>query len=449
MTLLCGGHALAQESGSNITRVDGAQVAVIERPRIRYIDAPISLQQINDAPVMDEPVLLAPEDDPAFLKRMEDIRQYSEAIQDIELDGGVWDGEMVDELIAIGNLQQQQGNHTEAIETFDRAIHVTRINSGLHTLNQIPAVERRIESHIALRDWEQADLYYNYLYYVQSKAYGPEDPRIIPVLDSLASWNIRAFNVGYGEALGVRLSTASLLFSAAARMVRVHFGIKDDRFIGYMSDIATSAYLVARHPELMIAVRQPDLRSGQELLRHQLGETSSINPAGYASGERALMQIINHYASQPGTEVELAEALANLGDWYLMFGQRRGAITKYGEVWQLLSAMEDGEAQLQVLFGQVAHLPTFVNHAVSVGRAYSSDSEVGETLISDYADVMFDVTENGIVRNIRIMTEETPENRRQLSRLRREVRNSYFRPIIVDGIPTRTDEHQFRYQYWY
>ncbi len=52
---------------------------------------------------------------------------------------------------------------------------------------------------MALGNWEEADTYNNYLFHVQQKAYGLNDPRLIPVLDRLATWNVQAFKIGYGN----------------------------------------------------------------------------------------------------------------------------------------------------------------------------------------------------------------------------------------------------------
>jgi len=414
-----------------------------------YLDAPVAVFPGVD-PDMPAPVVVVdPEDDPGFGQRLDSIREYELTLEEIELFGGVWDRQLIEELTALGSLQQQQGYHPDAIETYDRAIHVNRINSGLHTLEQIPAVERLIESYMAVGDWEQADLYNNYLFYVQQKAYGPNDPRIIPMLDSLAKWNIQAFNIGYGDSLGMRLSTAMILFSAAARMVGTHYGPSDGRYVSYMEELASSAYLVAKNPQLMVEVGRPENRSMQQLLRDKLNESGSAQPAGYGSGERALLTIVRHYSQRENSVPELATALTNLGDWYLLFERRRRAITRYTQAWEILSISENGENQLQQLFGQVVPLPTYANQAVNFGGidlAVKRDS--GEHAFAT-VDFVFDVTENGTVRSIRMLTEQTNKNSSLLGRVRRQLRNSMFRPVIEEGRPVRTKGNHFRYRYWY
>lgn len=432
----------AQPAATEQTQASGPLVLL-------YLDAPVAVFQGID-PDMPAPILvLDPEDDPGFAQRLDSIREYNLTVTEIELNGGVWDRQLIEELTALGNLQQQQGYHPDAIETFGRAIHVNRIDTGLHTLEQIPAVERLIESYMALGDWEQADLYYNYLFYVQQKAYGPNDPRIIPVLDSLAKWNIQAFNFGYGDALGMRLSTAMILFSAAARMVGTHYGPGDGRYVSYMEELANSAYLVARNPQLMVEVGRPEYRSMQQLLRDKLNESGSATPAGYGSGERALLAIVRHYSEREDAVSELATALTNLADWYLLFDRRRAAITRYSQAWEILAASENGENELQRLFAQVVPLPTFASHAVNFGGVdLAVKRESGENSFA-FVDFVFDVTENGAVRSIRMLTEQTGRNATLLGRVRRQLRNSKFRPVIEEGQPVRSQGNHLRYRYWY
>ncbi|MBV57934.1 MAG: hypothetical protein CMQ12_15315 [Gammaproteobacteria bacterium] len=450
VSLLASFQLLAQQSENEPALPAETEQAQTSVPLVLlYLDAPVAVFPGID-PDMPVPVVVAdPEDDPGFGQRLEGIREYNLAVAEIELNGGVWDRQLIEELTALGSLQQQQGYHPDAIETFARAIHVNRIHTGLHGLEQIPAVEQLIESYMALGDWEQADVYNNYLFYVQQKAYGADDPRIIPVLDALAKWNIQAFNIGYGDPLGMRLSTAMILFNAAARMVGAHYGPSDGRYLGYMEDIANSAYLVAKHPELMVEVGRPENRSMQQLLRDKLHASGSALPAGFGAGESALLTIVRYYSEREDSVPELATALTNLGDWYLLFERRRSSSASYAQAWEILSASENGEDQLQQLFAQVIPLPTYADQAVNfsgVDLAIKTDS--GERSFA-FVDFVFDVTEYGTVRSIRMLTEQTNGNSTLLGRVRRQLRNSVFRPVIKDGLPLRTKGNHFRYRYWY
>lgn len=421
----------------------------VTRSRLVRVEAPVAIEADIDPTLQPLDTVRDPAEDPEFANRQESISQYNTSVEAIEARGGVWDRSLVEELASMGLLQQQQGYHEEAIATFDRAIHVNRINSGLHTLEQIPVVEQLIQSYLSLGDWQNADIYNNYLFYVQQKAYGPDDPRLIPVLERLADWNIQAFNIGFGEARGIRLSSAQILFNAAARMVGVHFGRNDERFVGNLRKIANSAYLVSINPALMNALDRANFRSTQDALRQQLNERSPSMPQGYTSGQAALAQIVSYNVEEGDSAYDLAEAITNLGDWYLLFNRRSAAADQYQQAWDVLQAQENSQQLQQQLFGQVVPLPTFIDKGEYLTTAPQIDGE--DSLSVGFADLIFDVTAGGVVRNVRLLDQEieTEANSSRLGQLRRTVRNSHFRPVVVDGQRQRTDDNRFRYRYWY
>ena len=420
------------------------------RSPLLYIDLPILVKEGLD-PLMPLPLwapLIDPETDPAFGQRVDSIRQYNSAVADIELDGGAWDRSLVEELASLGRLQQQQGNHAGAIETLDRAVHVNRINSGLYTLEQIPAVEQLIHSHMALGDWEKVDRYNNYLFHVQQKAYGFDDPRLIPVLDRLATWNIQAFKIGYGNLRGFRLRQAQIMLNAAARLVSMYFGKADERFINYQKNIAHSAYLVATNADLMMEIDRPEYRNMQQVLAEKLNEQRWVQSSGFLTGERALIEIVMFYRDQSDDKYALAEAVTHLADWYLMFDRRRGTLESYKLAWDMLQELENGEELTERLFGNVVPLPAFSSSIEMPDSFYRKEGDT-EVLNFDYADLTFDVTANGLSRNVESISEETEDNKLQLGKLRMSARSMRFRPRVIDGEPQRSSENHFRYRYWY
>lgn len=449
LAALCG-SVFGQESESIPAEPETSAENERRRSRIYFIDTPVELEPGVEQDI-DWP-LATPrppsEEDPQFSQRVESIRQYDESVRDIEAEGGVWDESLIEQLNTLGELQQQQGDHVSAIETFDRAVHISRINNGLHTMEQIPAVEQKIESYLATANWEQADLYYNYMFYVQQKTYGSSDPRLIPMLGRLANWNLRAFNIGFGESLGLRLNSAQLLFDAAAQLVDVHFGRSDQRYLDYQQNIANAAYLVSRHPDLMNDANKAEFRLDQDALQQKLMNTDRVLARGFQAGEDALLNIVNEKRLEPENRMAIAEASANLGDWYLMFERKKAAVDMYAHAWQVLSEMENSEELLSEFFGHVVPLPTFLEEPTSLVFSSRNTQDTSELRVG-FVDLVFDVTANGVVRKLEVVSEESEETETILGRLRREVRRSLFRPVIEDGEPVRTTGNQFRYRYWY
>ncbi len=442
--LLLAEAGLAQESDQT-----SAEPEETRSSRLYFIDQPMALE-----PVFDDSVTLPveqnstpDEDDPEFRRRLATIAQYSEAVRATELDGGAWDSSLAEDLAILGGLFQQQGDHAQAIEIFDRVVHISRINNGLHAIDQIPAVQQMIESYLAISDWEKADLYYNYLFYIQDKAFGRTDPRMIPVLDRLANWNLRAFNIGFDENMGTRLSTAQILFGAAARMVDTHFGKSDERFAVYQRNIANSAYLISKHPDLVRDLNSVEYRMNEEVLRRKIMAGDQISTRGFQTGANALAEVLDFQRQNGDSPLALAEAIADLADWHLIFQQRRTASELYAEAWQVLSESPNGEELLATFFGQVVPLPTFLAAPTSLVFRSSTARDTSELRVG-YADMVFDVTENGVVRNLEVIGDDE-ENYPILGRLRREVRDAIFRPVVKDGEMIRTTGNRFRYRYWY
>ncbi len=436
--------AMAQEAGE----AAGEQETAARHTPL-YLEPAAPFSPDSDFEPSPPEIPRLPELDPEFELRMQDIQQFSEAVADAEILDGAWDIGVVEQLSSLGSLQQQQGDYLGAIETHERAIHVQRINSGLHTIDQTPLVERMIDSYAAMGDWGQVDVYQNYLFYIQQKFYGNNDPRLIPALGDLADWHSRAFALRQGESLAMRLSSAQMLFKAAARMVEVHFGPEDDRYIEYLRGVARTAHVVALNQDLLRDLARAQFRAPQETLRDMLYWQYPIVPSGFRAGEDALLAIREYYLGREGEAGRLAEATAQVADWYLLFNRRGPARDMYLQAWEAAAGEEDADALRRRLFGQVREIPVFAsdnNEWMIENIAYLEDVE---ELDYGYVELRFDVTQWGEVRNLETIGEQPPGTESQHGWVRRKVRDSMFRPMLVDGETARSDGNLFRYRYWY
>ena len=440
---LAGIAALAQEEG------EGAEPEAAIRYSVLYLEPAVPLGEASDFELPPPEIPQSPELDPEFEERIRNIQLFNEAIADSEVLAGAWDNSLVEQLNSLGSLQQQQGDHLGAIETHERAIHVQRINSGLHTIDQTPMVEQMIDSYIAMGDWTQVDVYQNYLFYIQRKFYGNNDPRLIPALGELANWHTRAFTMRQGESLAMRLSSAQMLFKAAARMVEMHFGPDDERYVEYLRGVARSAYLVALNQDLLRDLARAQFRAPQETLRDMLYWHFPIVPTGFRAGEDALLAIREYYLERGGEAEQLAEATAQVADWYLLFNRRSPARDMYLEAWEAVAEEANADELRRRLFGQVRQIPVFAaddNGWMIENMGFMEDVEEVDY---SHIDLRFDVTQWGEVRNIESVGELLPETESQQSRVRRDVRDSMFRPLLVDGENARSEGNLFRYRYWY
>lgn len=451
LCVLLAGPAFAQQE-EQVTEEASTSTATV--PLTIYMDAP-EIFLAGEEPVFSAPAaVLDPEADPEFSTRAASIADYTERVAQIESQGGAWDANLIESLATLSDLQQRQGDYPAAIDSLNRALHISRINNGLNTTAQIEVVQQLIASHLALEDWNSADLYHNYLFYIQQKAYGSSDPRLIPDLVRLGDWHIEAFNRGVGDPLGLRLSTANILYQAAARLLAEFDSTNVSRFVSYQHRIAKTAFLIARNAELMTEIDRTQFRNQQGQLRDMLNVNSVMLPGGFRSGEQALLDIISVYIGS-GNTVALAEAYIQLGDWYLLSERRRRAEEQYAVAWKLLVPPEENEEEDQqppvqqpAEFSRIRIIPAYVQHDRWLSRPGLERPAISSLQWAE-VDLSFTVTRNGLVRDIEILSEESVENAGHFARVSRELRRYRFRPLIVDGEMVESPDNQVRVRYWY
>ena len=426
---------------------DGLDEVARRRDVLFFVSQPLRIG-LSDAPTLVDdkfewPSNPAQQEDASELDAP--IAAYEESLALIESDGGPWSLELVENLAALAGLTQKQGRHDEAVKLFNRAIQITRIGVGLHALEQQQLLEGLIESEQVLENWEAVDDKYDYLFYLQERAFGRNDPRLIPLFEAMGDWNIRAFNIGFGESRALALRKAQLFYSAAAQLLYIHFGKEDKRFIPYMENVVHAAYSASQNGEVMTELGIPEFRNINNRLTKRLQPPpSDMIPRGFLSGVGALGEIINAKLETNAGNYEIAESFVQLADWYVIMGRREASAMYYNQAWRLVSGEGMGVSRDR-LFGGVVPIPTFFDK-VTAGR-----ERIGarEELNSDFVDLSFDVTVGGTVRNVQVVSEETEENAAQHNRIKRLARRSLFRPLLVDGIPQYATGNLFRYRYWY
>ena len=116
-----------------------------------------------------------------------------------------------------------------------------------------------------------------------------------------------------------------------------HFGKNDERFVDFLLSIANSANLVRLNPDLAVEATESRYIADLDRLRLSLNQGGGSRPRGFNAGKDALIEIVTYYSTAPESTYEFAEAVAHLGDWYLMFRYRQTAARNYQEAWDLLS----------------------------------------------------------------------------------------------------------------
>lgn len=153
------------------------------------------------------------------LDRRANKEDYEHRINEIEANGGVFDGAMLPELIGLGILHQEQLKHEEAANAFQRALHIIRVNEGLYSTKQLPVIDFLIESNASRQEWKQVADSYDMMYWLFRRNYADDDPRQLQGVKRLRSWYIESYNKDTGRSLEQLFTNAETLYKQGLKIM--------------------------------------------------------------------------------------------------------------------------------------------------------------------------------------------------------------------------------------
>lgn len=346
-------------------------------------------------------------------------------IEAIEANSHRFDDRLVRPLTLLGDALSGMGRHDEALDHYQRAVHLTRVNQGLTAPEQVAIVYREANAYKALGDWQQANGREEYAYHVLTRAHDPLDEALLPGIYHLAGWyqtinNVFAARALYERAVGI-LDTHGKGNSVAA--------------IPALQGVALS-YRLERFPRFYA----PDLDASQSTMPTALvSQPMSVN--NFPAGEAALQKVIQiRQQQQPDNPVALAESVLDLADWYTLFDKDRRAEPLYGHAWDILAAAPGVDAASY--FAD----PLLLFYPAPSPPSMPPPEERGDS-ITGFVEVAFQVTSDGMVRDLNTVASE-PSGLMDF-RVRKSLRLARYRPMLVDGVPVAKPAHTYRHEFPY
>lgn len=416
---------------------------------------------------------------PWFVSAQEPTGQQTEqerleqAVATLEASGDTWHPMIAESMISLSRLLQAEDKHTDALVMLERAVHISRVNHGLFSLEQGPAIKMQVQSHLALGEWAEADSLEQYHFYIHSRTLGDGNPELIPALLSYAEWHLDAFADRRGELPSTRLIDAYRLYSVAMSLVDAQPDPEKYPRERYLHRLAYLSWLMHRtgvqnRPETLYAkTRQVDDEWAERITA---GEYRLHNNP-FLQGEYVLGQIIAMRQQRveeatPGSSIQRemrklhAEAVLDMADWNLLFDRRQRAESVYEQAWELL-ASED-EALKKDVFDRMVLIPSFENFmqpeqttelaeggSPAMATAFSATRSMSaqRRQPSPWVTMRFDLTRNGRVTNVELLESSTEINENIRRNMVMALRGSVLRPALRDGSPEVTRGLVYRFPY--
>ncbi len=398
-------------------------------------------------------------------------RQYAAEVAAAEELYGPYDIALFEPLMGLARSQYQLREYDAAIESIQRAQHVSHRHEGVHNLRQLAGTEMMTRIHLAQDKALLADKQQRFAFYVVTHDSAEDDLENLPALEKLADWYTKT-----GQ-----LHRARKLNEQSIEIIEANFGEDSTQQLPYLQQLAKlkrlqrvccstrimeqALSLVNSNPDLPAELKasiyievadaytaagdeseakayyqrawslmNDDLRRENFAEPHRivfsqpLNERNRIDTKVFrvnkdAFGRRDL-QLMNDdelrlMGSLPPQEFMVIE---DDSDYNIRIRDRT-----INQDFEQEEAMRTVGSPFTFLHKQLLHI---------LPNRYVKDENLSQVSIS----LQFDIDERGHANNIRILSENTPG---KLARMMREVvRKSRFRPRMEDGILVSTENYQ-------
>ncbi|MDG2176708.1 MAG: hypothetical protein P8M72_11345 [Gammaproteobacteria bacterium] len=407
------------------------------------------------------------------------IGEYEQRLSNLELEGGAYEPALSQELLAMGTLYQSQGEHDLALDHFEKALHINRVNQGLYNLGQEPILDEIIESYVALGDLQAADMQQEYLIYLKRKAHGSTSVDLLPDLDRYADWNIFAFDsrlsmdptltyaaessvytsnavnnsIGEEDFRTIRLMNAQVIYQTIIKILLSNYGIRDPRILDVEKKLALTNYFFATSLNVSPASFKNAATSNAVTSSQGYYDISRVssNSMGYRHGREALERRLDYMLDMEDIPARnIVQARLELGDWLLMFKKRTAALDLYEEAYLEALASEIPQEELNALFspGYPETIPGFIDYNYT-RAAWNIPDDVALDY-QGWIDLRFRLNRYGKPQNVEVLGRSLSVTEPIEDRLTRHIRNaSSFRPRFKEDKLLEEDIIEARYYYTY
>ncbi|MES3008340.1 MAG: hypothetical protein V4751_11280 [Pseudomonadota bacterium] len=436
------------------------------------------------------------------------IAEYEHTIEQLQSEFGPYDQRLIEPLASLTRMLIESGNHDDAVPLLDQQLQIHRISNGLYSAAQIPVVQTLLELRSAAGEWNSVTDTLQYLAWVYQRDETLSPSEQLAGIKALGAWHLRALGNDAQEREAFHLTELSNMEEQATDIATTHYGAGSVALAPYLYDEALASTYIAlaimmtseTSQELMLLtegirsrpLRGSDLPPGRGLteieIEDQYGSRASTViersfKNNMAKSLQKLKEVRELYAQSGNLEAEGMTVIA-MGDVALMrqqyenkpghfAGARRGSSTPgpaleyYREALALFEEAGIPPELVEALTRCPVLLPITVFHdTVEEAKPDCRHQEqpplydlgnydVMSTLIPGLEDtsepsdgqmeavLLFGVRTNGQVGGAEIAQIE-PDNTANRVRARKLAEIMQFRPALLGGSSSRTENVQLR-----
>jgi tetratricopeptide (TPR) repeat protein len=316
--------------------------------------------------------------------------------------------------------------HDLAVANFEQAVALTRRHDGLLTEQQVPLLEKYIDSLTELGRYADALQAQRYVLRIATRKHGENGIGLVPTLEKIGGWYAQV--AAYDQARRV--------LKRAIDIVEKAEGAQSPQLVGPLVALAACNRRQLLDPTQQPIVAAPD--AGRSTLFHDpaAAELGSYSPTVLlAEGEKALTRAAAITEQSPdASPAQVAGVRTQLGDWYQGRGQPERALPHYQLAWRAAAGANtqvEGKPLVEALFGQPVLLQ------IARPGEWNRHAERPREEI-EVRTVSIDLTVDGQGRAQQGRVVEDSGDARRAERTLDALRTARYRPRFAQGQPVAT-----------
>jgi tetratricopeptide (TPR) repeat protein len=353
------------------------------------------------------------------------IDSYLTAIDNLEAEHSAYSSQLSDLYMGLGESYALSKEYSDALVAFQRGMQIERVNFGLHSLSQTPYLTSIADAESNLGNQNKSLKALNQIYQISVKSYGATDKRMVPVINSLIDWHMNIYHqrpkAGYSN-----LVMSEKLANEMHSILDGTTSLDNLNGPAHYRRIADLHYVIANHITKHGKPRETrfTVSTGSDSMRRSEARTSYRH---FHRGKAALEKVVQTTIEQNNSVAfDKANAIADLGDWYLLFGQKLTAIKTYQLAEEMLDSDENPESARESLFGT----PKIIDFGIKKKAQESTGSENQSVTVQ----VSMLISEGGVASGFYLTNESESEalSDNEMKRLKKYFRSKRFRPRIAE-----------------
>ncbi|MEX2123825.1 MAG: tetratricopeptide repeat protein [Woeseia sp.] len=344
------------------------------------------------------------------------VLNYNAAIDIIERVEDRLNSNLINPLKGLGAAELASGHPDLAVDSFERAVHISHVNEGPHNLEQVEILESLAETFLSVGELDEVEDIQAHIFGLEARDVELDSLEAIPALERQAHWQHR---LQFFE-------KERYTWRKIIEIIEERRGENDLQLIPPLTELGKS-YLYLGQPTM--AFHQPtSVSSGEIYLKRALRIAEENPDASWKTREQTMLA---------------------LGDFYTLSGKPGRAGKIYAETWELLSADEEKLKNRRDHLEKLVVLvdlspPKYVGIDGEIRSALPGDSYQTGKIVYDYS-----VSSRGLTTGID-MIEAEPAGFEDMERaVLNNLRAMMHRPRLVDGNAVQTDDLTYTHKFFY